>query len=426
MGTKQNLSFAPGVLWLALAMAAAAAIYAPFLPIVTSDLKNFVTPWLTYLREHDGFAAIGHEFSEYAPPYLYILAILSYFRLPLSDVVLIKLINLPFLALACYAVYLLCRHFKLSRNAALAAAGGLLLVPTVGINAFVWGQADIIYTSILLFCVYFALTRQPIWSMAAFGLAFSIKLQGIFLAPFILMAVLRGLIPWRATLAVPVVYFLTLAPMGLAGRSWIDLFLIYAVQGSFYHQLSLHAPNIYFLLDEYLKVSAWWIAYKLITLVGLIIASITGAAIALIGLGRKHLSDNSLLIIATLTLLAMPYVIPKMHDRYFFPADVFAFVLAVVDPRFRYYAAAVQLSSLFSYTFVLNTIGLPGTLAFWDIFVTIAVFLNFAAIVWALYILRGDLGRLISPAQVLAHFRNMLKSILQALAGLHRQPGSQG
>jgi hypothetical protein len=45
----------------------------------------------------------------------------------------------------------------------------------------------------------------------------------------------------------------------------------------------------------------------------------------------------------------MPYVLPKMHDRYFFAADVMAIVYAFFFPRYFFIPILVILTSVFSY-----------------------------------------------------------------------------
>ena len=47
--------------------------------------------------------------------------------------------------------------------------------------------------------------------------------------------------------------------------------------------------------------------------------------------------------------VGVPFLLPYMHDRYFFLADVLAAVWACASPRHAPCAAAVQLSSLMAY-----------------------------------------------------------------------------
>jgi Gpi18-like mannosyltransferase len=81
---------------------------------------------------------------------------------------------------------------------------------------------------------------------------------------------------------------------------------------------------------------------------------IWGAAMALfyVTLGYKSrapLTDEQLIAWATLSVLIVPYVLPKMHDRFFFPADVFSVLLAFYVPRLFPVPLVVCAVSFFSY-----------------------------------------------------------------------------
>jgi hypothetical protein len=56
----------------------------------------------------------------------------------------------------------------------------------------------------------------------------------------------------------------------------------------------------------------------------------------------------------TLWLAVEPFILPKMHERYFFPADVFSFVLAVWRPGRWWVAALFQAGSAMAYATVLT------------------------------------------------------------------------
>ena len=45
----------------------------------------------------------------------------------------------------------------------------------------------------------------------------------------------------------------------------------------------------------------------------------------------------------------MPYILPKMHDRYFFPADVLSIVFAFYWPRYWYVPIVMGTTSLLAY-----------------------------------------------------------------------------
>ncbi len=50
----------------------------------TSDYTIFVSPWYDFIQTHGGFAALKYNFSNYNPPYLYLLALLTYIPVPKS------------------------------------------------------------------------------------------------------------------------------------------------------------------------------------------------------------------------------------------------------------------------------------------------------------------------------------------------------
>ncbi|NQY96273.1 MAG: DUF2029 domain-containing protein [Henriciella sp.] len=324
--------------------------YLPLLEFSVSDYILHVKPWLDYIRANGGFAALGDDFSEYAPPYLYLLAAFSYFDFPFNDQVLVKLLNVPFILIVSYSIFSVCRHFNKSRNYAFAMGAFAVVLPTLGVNAFVWGQADLLYTSFLSLCVVCVLKERPYWAVALFAASLSIKLQSMFLAPFILCMVFAGRIPWKAAFVAPLVYIGSLVPALIAGRPLSELLQVYLVQGRYYNRLSFNAGNPYFILDFFYHASRNWDIYRGVTVLGLALSSVVGGLISLAGVAKEKMSDRAILLLATFSVTLMPYVLPKMHDRYFIVSDMMCFLLFCIDRRFWWMALAMQVSSLLSFS----------------------------------------------------------------------------
>lgn len=59
--------------------------------------------------------------------------------------------------------------------------------------------------------------------------------------------------------------------------------------------------------------------------------------------------SDRLIFLAMFSVLLMPSILPKMHDRYFFPADVIAIVFAFYWPRCWYTLIVVISASLVAY-----------------------------------------------------------------------------
>lgn len=77
----------------------------------------------------------------------------------------------------------------------------------------------------------------------------------------------------------------------------------------------------------------------------LLVAAVYTAAILL----RKRLSGRLILGLALILVMGIPYLLPHMHDRYFFVAGVLALVLAASDLRFAPVPVFAELASLHCY-----------------------------------------------------------------------------
>ena len=64
---------------------------------------------------------------------------------------------------------------------------------------------------------------------------------------------------------------------------------------------------------------------------------------------RPRLKNGHMLVLATLFLFVVPFLLPQMHERYFYPAEVFSLLVAFAIPRFAWIAVSAQLVALFAY-----------------------------------------------------------------------------
>lgn len=106
--------------------------------------------------------------------------------------------------------------------------------------------------------------------------------------------------------------------------------------------LTLNAPTFY----QWLPASApgYW------KWIGVLFAGAVVAAIgALILTSKEMLTPAVQLKIALVFVLVIPFLLPDMHERYFYLADVISIVYAFYFPRAFYIALIMQLCSLLSY-----------------------------------------------------------------------------
>jgi Gpi18-like mannosyltransferase len=219
-----------------------------------------------------------------------------------------------------------------------------LILPTVALNGPLWGQCDAIYTGAILFGVAAALENRSLAMLTAFGVAFSFKLQAVFLAPFLLYQVLRQRPPAWLLLVPPAVFAGLMLPAWFSGRPAMELLTLYLHQANLNPALSVNAPN------PWLAARKLGLSYEVGAPIGVGLAAVACLALALTA-HRARLDRSGSLLLALGSAVILPYLLPNMHDRYFFVADVLSLVLAYAAPGPRTIAAAVliQAGSLGAY-----------------------------------------------------------------------------
>lgn len=366
--------------------------------IQTSDYTVFLSQWYDFIQTHGGFAALKYNFSNYNTPYLYLLTIATY--LPIPKLFAIKTLSVIFDGVLGFFAYLILSLKYRHSYAAIVGVIVILFAPTIVINSAAWGQSDSIYTALCLGSLYFLLKERPAWACIFFGLAISIKLQAIFFLPILLMLLLKRKLPIKYLALIPTIFLLLLAPAFIAGRNAWSLLTIYIGQinsggvggtvqfnggtgrfngggpgplngggtgpsgggfpgsfsggghggGSFSSSsLTLNAPSFYQWLPanapEYWKWIGILLAAIVIVLVGVLLLK-----------SKKQLTTAILLKVTLVFALAIPFLLPEMHERYFYLADVVSILYAFYNPRFFYIALIMQLCSLLSYApYFLNT-----------------------------------------------------------------------
>ena len=309
----------------------------------SGDFIHFLNPWYNFILENDRFSALEYNFSNYNPPYLYLLVIVSYVFPHLPNVWAVKLASIVFDFLGSFWVYKIIQLQYPQGKKPFLAFVIVLFTPTVFINSAYWGQCDMIYTSFLLGCLYFVCINKEILSLTFFALALSFKLQAVFFAPFLFVLILKKRLHWQSCLIIPIVYCATLFPAWFAGRSLKDLLLIYVNQFGTYHSLTMNMPNIYqFISNDY---------YDLFSKLGLIFTLLL-VLILVISIYRENklLTQKDLIQVVFISMFIVIFFLPKMHERYFFPVDVLSIIYAFYFPRAWFVPVVVVGSSLFSYS----------------------------------------------------------------------------
>jgi Gpi18-like mannosyltransferase len=325
--------------------------------------------WYRHFYKRGAADLANDQFSNYTPAYLYLLWMTRLLSDWFDSLAAIKLIPTVFDFLSAYAIFLLAR-IKYDDDKPYLLAAIFFTLPTILFNSSGWGQIESLYASFLLLCAYFLLKHKPFFALLAFGYAFSVKAQSIFLLPFLGILFLKGKISWRHFLLVPAVYLILGLPAAALGRGWLSILLIYSGQVQQFESLSMNAPNLYiFISNSFYEIGAW---------VGMGIFAAAMAAWGWVNWRAKtEYGSRQIMLMALASLALVPFTLPKMHDRYFYLADVFSFAAAIFVPEIRIVPVLYQIISSLTYSaFVFDIPNTP---------VKVAAILNTGTVAYILY-----------------------------------------
>lgn len=317
--------------------------------VVAGDYKMFFEPWVATLREAGGGIrglAAEFEYVDYTTPYLFILSCISICPF-LNTLLLMKIVSIFFDFVAAFAVMAIVYDRKKSMTYGVIGYGIFLMAPTILTNGAMWAQCDIIFTSFILWSLYFLLKDKPVPAMAFYGVAFAFKLQTLFLAPLYVILWMKGKVKLKHFLFLPLMYFIGIIPSLIAGKSLWELISVYFFQANGamdIYALSHKFPNIYQLIGtdtfllEYADAGIW------LTLGALMLLLYTFARL------EYELDTVMLLRMGMFLTMTVVFFLPHMHERYAILVDVLAIVYVFFDSKGFYVPVITLLCSFAGYT----------------------------------------------------------------------------
>lgn len=311
----------------------------------TLDYQDFLSRWVDYFRRSGGFRALREQVGNYNIPYLYFLALFSYSSI--SDLYLIKLLSIFFDIILAWASMLLLGRYTQSPARRMGLFFTVLFLPTVFLNGSLWAQCDSSYVALAVLGIYLALDDRPVLSMVCAALSFGFKLQAVFILPVYAVLWMQGKFKWQHFLVFPAAYVVLVLPAVLLGRPFVETLTLYFNQtGSIGDGLNYNSPSVYSLFQYSLPEQYNELASQL----GIIAAFVYLAVLLLICFfNRRRISDKAVLGAALLFAIGIPFLLPHMHDRYFFAADILSLILAFTAAEYFIAAVLVQFASLLGY-----------------------------------------------------------------------------
>lgn len=304
------------------------------------DYEIFLLPWFNELKAAGGLNGFGLSLGDYTPPYVYIMTLLTHLKV--DSLISLKVVSCIFDFVGAFVLMRLVHVITGKQQAALLSYAAFLFAPTVVLNSALWAQCDIIFTTFLLLCVYYFTKERPFAAMIFFGIAFAFKLQAIFLAPLLLLLWLYKKMNFRHFFLVPAVYLVSIIPAFIMGRPLGELLMIYVSQSGQYGELSLNAPNLYMWLnsDKGYVIAGFGIVLCFCAVILIVYSKVRSS---------MKIDSGEIIMYAFLFSMVVPFLLPHMHERYFYVADVFAILYAFQVKKRIFVPIVVILSSLASY-----------------------------------------------------------------------------
>lgn len=345
---------------------------------VTGDYSIFLD-WYKYIQTHGGFFALRDNFADYPPAWLYMLLIATW--IPLSKTAAIKILIFVFDIIAAVIAALMVNQKDGNRRRpefAAFAFFAVLFAPTVLMNSSYWGQCDVIFTGLMIGAIYQWIKGNKKMSFVLYGLSFAFKFQAIFLSPFFFILFVKKEAPLRYFFIIPAMYVLSVIPSAIAGRSFIDLLRIYLEQSNMFGALTMGCANFYQWINPSIE--------RAFTPVGM---ALTVASVLFLTLivyqSRVKLTKEILIQLALFIVILVPFFLPRMHERYYFAADILSIIYAFYFPKRFYIPVLIGTVSFLCYLPFMMGMEIPIPLPILSLFILLALALVGADLFRSLY-----------------------------------------
>lgn len=323
------------------------------------DMTKCLYKWFDFLKNNGGLKALKFEIGDYNVPYIIILAILSY--MPVNSIVSIKIISIIFdylLAFFCVKLVKEIKKEKYNKEMGMIVFSIVILLPTVILNSAYWGQCDSIYATFIIISLIYLIREKYLASFIFLGVSFAFKLQFIFVLPlYVLYFFSKRKMPIHYFLIIPIINLFMCMPAVLFGKKIIECLKIYFNQTSEYnYNISLNFPGIYNLFyntDNFSNITTpnQYLPKIMIGLLGIIF--IVTAIYVII----KQIKFDGEKIIETAlwSVMISTFLLPYMHDRYMFVADILSVIYCIIKGKNKIYVPVfVNLCSTYTYIVFLS------------------------------------------------------------------------
>ncbi|MCI2068695.1 MAG: hypothetical protein LKJ88_03880 [Bacilli bacterium] len=332
----------------------ALAIRYAFVLYPTNDVAGIVFSWMKNIQKV-GFTKFWTVDNDYLPFYMFMIDLLCLlpngqeitlngFTFYQNWMYYLKTIFFITDILSAFGFYLIVKRLTQDKTKAVLAYCLFLALPVELTNSAVWGNCDSFYFCAFVYIIYFTLKKKDGLVYYLLGVAFALKMQAVFIFPFIVYLILnRKLKLW------PIVFFFvgwlaSYLPSWCFGAPFSQPFMAIQTQVGRFSDLTLGCANMWHLMN--FSSGAMSTIRKGATLFGLLFI---GLCLALVYLRKISLTETNLVLISVFLIGIVPFFLPYMHERYFYPLEALVVVFALLQGKRYWMIAAMQVSGGISY-----------------------------------------------------------------------------
>ena len=301
------------------------------------DMRDYFIPW------HDTFSASGfsglkEQVGDYNIPFQILVWIMT--LIPMNAMYKYKLLACCFDYLMAFTGRHLIRKATGNKGLANGACIALLFLPEVVFNSAYLGQCDAMWTSFVLLGLAFLMKDKILPCFLCLGIAFSFKLQFVFILPVFVFAYVCGKrFSVFSFLLIPLTLMAMCIPAYIAGRPLADCFGMYFFQVYQYHDMSLGFPSFWTLIG----LTEFNLFYKFAIL---FTVAVLGCLLYLSMKKDIDMHDPKMILtIAALTSWTCVLFLPDMHERYGYLADILLILLCFANRKYAPWAIVPAITS---------------------------------------------------------------------------------
>ena len=320
----------------------------------TNDVVGYVFKWMNNIREV-GFSNFYTVESDYSPLFLFVVGIFAY--LPAGEMVTIrgltyssnwmvylKSFYFTIEIVIAIGLYLIIKEVIDDKRSAWLVYIIYLCLPVQFFNSAIWGNADVLYFVCFVYILYFILRGKDVWTFFLVGVCFGIKLQAVFILPFLVYLLMRGKLKFYKIVFVPVGLFATFLPAYFCGASFTEPCAFFTRPVNGYSLLTLGCANIWHLIN--IRSGSMEVFSTGATILGLLLI---GLFTAIVFERNVELDKKNTLCVGIFLMAIVPMFLPHMHERYFYLLDVLIVVYCLITKKRYYLILLMQLSSGIAY-----------------------------------------------------------------------------